>query len=262
MEIVNFISTLHWELLLESIPYREADMYVRFNQTYVEDLIVQPHVKIQNNSSKLIIAIKLKDFSVIAKTILSGDYRRIPVLNDHGKVMHVITITQMVDQIQQGISDIDPAFLKYKVEDMKHLVPIFQKMKDSKVDLYQETGIITVNQIAKAIEAFRLIISTHVSAVPIVDRNDQIIGCVSTRHIRAISSNAADIRVLYDEVCGEFIKRSTLTVDEITISKSDTMKAVIDKLHSNKIHRLWVIDQNIIVGAVTVKNLLKEMLEF
>jgi hypothetical protein len=49
---VDYISKLHWELLLESIPYREADMYVRFNDALVEDLLTPSHVKIHDNSSK------------------------------------------------------------------------------------------------------------------------------------------------------------------------------------------------------------------
>ena len=222
--------------------------------------MVQSHVKIHDTSSNLIYSVL--DFAVIGKTILSGDYRRIPVLNDQGKVVHVITITQIVQEIFNGISDLDSNFLNVKVQNLKHMVPIFKKLHDSKLDLYQDTGIIVVNQIAKAIEAFRLIISTHVSAVPIVDSNEGIIGCVSTRHIRAISSNAADIRVLYDEKCGEFIKRSSLTVEDVTVSKNDTLKTVIEKLNGNKIHRLWVIEDKKVIGAITVKNLLAEMLEF
>lgn len=252
LEVVNFIANLHWELLLESIPYREADMYVRFGQTYVEDLITQPHVKIHDTSN----------FAVVAKTLLSGDYRRIPVINDQGHVVHVITISEMVDMVYNGIAELDPIFLKMQVKDMKHMVAILKKVGDSKLDLYQDAGIVLVNQIAKAIEAFRLIVSTHVSAVPIVDGSDEIMGCVSVRHIRAISSNASDIKVLYDETCGEFIKRSTLTVADITVSKYDTLKTVIEKMYSNKIHRLWVIEDKKIVGALTVKNLFTEMLEF
>lgn len=193
---------------------------------------------------------------------MSGDYRRIPVINNEGKVVHVITMTQMVEELHKGISELDPTFLKHEVKDMKHMSSLLQKVKDSKLDLYQDTGIIPVNQIAKAIEAFRLIISTHVSAVPIVDSSEKIIGCVSTRHIRAISSNASEVKVLYDETCGEFIKRSTLKVEDISVSKYDTMKTVLEKFYVNKIHRLWVIENEKIVGAVTVKNLFTEMLDF
>jgi CBS domain-containing protein len=199
---------------------------------------------------------------IVAKTLLSGDYRRIPVINNEGKVVHVITMTQMVEELHKGISELDPTFLKHEVKDMKHMSSLLQKVKDSKLDLYQDTGIIPVNQIAKAIEAFRLIISTHVSAVPIVDSSEKIIGCVSTRHIRAISSNASEVKVLYDETCGEFIKRSTLKVEDISVSKYDTMKTVLEKFYVNKIHRLWVIENEKIVGAVTVKNLFTEMLDF
>jgi CBS domain-containing protein len=199
---------------------------------------------------------------IVAKTLLSGDYRRIPVVNNQGKVVHVITITQMVEELYKGISELDPNFMKVQVKDMKHMISLLEKVKDSKLDLYQDTGIITVNQIAKAIEAFRLIISTHVSAVPIVDSSQKIIGCVSSRHIRAISSNASQIKVLYDETCGEFIKRSALTVEDISISKNDTLKTVLEKFYTNKIHRLWVIENEKIIGAVTVKNFFTEMLDF
>jgi hypothetical protein len=51
LEIVNFIANLHWELLLESIPYREADIYVRFKDALVEDLVTPGHVKLHDNSS-------------------------------------------------------------------------------------------------------------------------------------------------------------------------------------------------------------------
>ncbi len=53
LEIVDFISKLHWKLLNESIPYREADMYVQFNQAVVQDAMVPGHVKIHDTSSKV-----------------------------------------------------------------------------------------------------------------------------------------------------------------------------------------------------------------
>jgi predicted transcriptional regulator len=152
--------------------------------------------------------------------------------------------------------------LNKKVKDLKSIRAILDKMKDSKIDLYQETGIIPVNLIAKAIEAFRLIVSTHVSAVPVVNDTGAILGCISIRHIREIANNASDIKVLYDETSGEFIKRSSLSVDDITIQKSDTMETAIKKLYQNKIHMLWIIqDNNTILGSLTVKHILAEMLE-
>ena len=194
--------------------------------------------------------------------MLNSDYRRIPVIDENGKVVHVITFSQVVSLLFKGLNVLSVPWLNRTVSSMAHIKQLMEKMDkfDSKLDLYDLTGVIQCNKIAKVIEAFRLIIGTHVSAVPVVDSNNKIMGCVSIRDIRAISNNASDLKVLYDEDCGTFLKRSGLKLNDIVVKTEDTFENVIRKFYQTKIHRLWLVDEeNVILGAVTLKNLLNEI---
>ena len=205
------------------------------------------------------------DFAVVAQTLLATDYRRIPVVDDTGAVIHVITVSEVVSQVYQGLSTLDPLFLKQSVASLPSVKQVLDQIArpDSKLDLYESTGVMAVNQVAKTIEAFRLVIGTNVSAVPIVDNDQQLIGCISVRDIRAIANNASDIQVLYALTAGEFCKRSKLTVDDISISPHDRLETLLQKLNKNKVHRVWVRgDDGLLMGAVTVKHLLAEMMTF
>lgn len=226
-------------------------MYVRFNDAVVADLVTPGHVKVQSTSN----------LAVVAQTLASSEYRRLPVIDDKGEVVHVITFTEVVNLLHQGLGSISSDFLSKKVSSLPHLKDALAKSEthDSKVDLFDVTGVVCVNEVAKTIEAFRLIIGTNVSAVPITNKENKLIGSVAVRDIRAIANNATDIRVLYDETTGEFIKRSIAPLDSLSVSLEEPLSAVIEKLYASRIHRVWVVRDGSIIGAVTLKDVLNEM---
>ncbi len=226
-------------------------MYVRFNDAIVSDLVTPGHVKVQASSN----------LAVVAQTLASSEYRRLPVIDDKGDVIHVITFTEIVSLLHKGLSALSQDFLTKKVSALPHLTEALAKSSshDSKVDLYDVAGIICVSEVAKTIEAFRLIIGTNVSAVPIVNKENRLIGSVAVRDIRAIANNAADVRVLYDETVGDFIQRSAVPVSSLSVSLDEPLSAVIQKLHESRIHRVWVVRDGAIIGAVTLKDILNEM---
>jgi CBS domain-containing protein len=204
------------------------------------------------------------DFAIVAQTILHSDYRRLPVIDESGKVVFVLTFSQMVSRLFQGLSLFDKSLLQLKVSEMAHLKewisPVYTG--DSKMDLYDITGVLCVNQIAKTIEAFRLMMGTHVSAVPIVNHQQKLIGQISVKDIRQIASNASEIQVLYSENCGDFCKKSAVPLKSLYTSPQDTLSTCILKLNENKIHRVWVLNnKEEVIGVVTLKHVLSELLK-
>ncbi|KAL2917108.1 hypothetical protein HK105_203172 [Polyrhizophydium stewartii] len=278
LEIVKCIADLHWEFLESPKPYREAEIYVEFNKRRVSETLTPRQVKISESATYL----------VAIQTLISGGLRRLPVMDaSTGRITHIVTESEVVDVVFEGLSVLDPAILARPLSRLGVLSHLAARQStddlfrvsvtgrtDSKLEL-METGLVSVNGIAKAIEAFRVIVSTGVSAVPIVDFDQAIQSTISVRDIRRIAANAANVRVLYEEDCAAFSRRAWAErgVDQpggegdkasqplIFVSKDDTVRTAVERLHANKMHRVWVVDdKRRPVGVVTLRDVVGDLL--
>ncbi|KAJ3128338.1 hypothetical protein HK098_004748 [Nowakowskiella sp. JEL0407] len=271
IDISKVIADLHWKCIAQSKSYREADIYVTYNDMTVQDVLdknteshhVTPGAKDDLNGPGLKVYDEA-DLATVARIFAKTGHRRVPILvrNKDGvsQVSHLITQSEIVRFLYSNISQLESRYLLRKIGNMAHFKQQNQTQNDS------ENGIIMVNAIAKAIEAFRVIVERKVSAVPIVDANQKLIATISVRDIRSISHDASQIKLLYENDCLQFSKIIRNREDNlaltpaVTCSLDDTMEDVLVRLNESKIHRVWIVDNTKkLVGVVALRDILAEL---
>ncbi|KAJ3038538.1 hypothetical protein HDV00_000543 [Rhizophlyctis rosea] len=292
LDIITFLTTLHWTLSRESPSYRDADFTNKFTTTRVHEIIPLPKTasgsqrNLHNDRASAWVSHTATYLDVARVMVETGMYR-VPVLEEGrgkgsvgkegtGEVVHIVTQREMIELLFDGLGELPLNFL----------------IRPIRAFLHPPTPPTPIHTTAKAIEAFRVLISTHVSAVPIVtghphtDTENTLYGSISIHHIRRLASNASNVRVLYDEECGVFCRRgggvrrgslgSDINVaasvegttggggeDErgvVEVKVGDGIRTVVEKLNGNKCHRCWVVDDlGRVTGQVSLIDVLREM---
>ncbi|KAJ3055915.1 hypothetical protein HK097_008724 [Rhizophlyctis rosea] len=285
MHIINFLTDLHWHLNHESPSYRDADYQNNFTTTPIHSLLpdlkkrTTPYNPAPYHTAWVPHTATYLD---VAKVMVqSGEFRVAVVEEGRGKglkigdgsVLHIVTQREMIELLFDGLGDI----------------PINFQIKPIRAFTQTPPEPTPIHNTARAIEAFRVLISTHVTAVPIVTgppSSQTLFGSISIHHIRRLASNASNVRVLYDEDCGTFCKRgggvrrgslgSSLDIaqsveattggageDEgevMGVSLKDSVRTVMEKLNGNKCHRCWVVEGGKVLGQVSLFDILREMI--
>jgi IMP dehydrogenase len=105
--------------------------------------------------------------------------------------------------------------------------------------------VITINPESSIKEANHIMDLENVSGLPVV-RNERVIGIISRRDIIPIINSDAQKKV-----------HDFMTEEVVTISESTTPDEAIDIAYENKVERLPVVKDGLIVGIVTVKDILE-----
>jgi len=105
--------------------------------------------------------------------------------------------------------------------------------------------VITISPESSINEANHLMDLENVSGLPVV-KMGRVIGIISRRDIKPIINSDAQKKV-----------RDFMTEEVVTISESTTPEEAIDIAYENKVERLPVVKNGLIVGIVTVKDILE-----
>jgi IMP dehydrogenase len=110
-----------------------------------------------------------------------------------------------------------------------------------------EREVLYVEKTAKVSDAARLMNQYSIGGVPVVDRG-KIIGIVSRRDVRAISSKRGDEKITV-----------IMTKKPITVSEDITSDKALEVMYTNKIERLPVVDRaGRLVGIITMQDILEK----
>jgi IMP dehydrogenase len=110
-----------------------------------------------------------------------------------------------------------------------------------------EREVLFVEKTAKVSDAARLMDQYSIGGVPVVDRG-KIIGIVSRRDVRAISSKRGDEKITV-----------IMTKKPITVSEDITSDKALEVMYTNKIERLPVVDRaGRLVGIITMQDILEK----
>jgi IMP dehydrogenase len=110
-----------------------------------------------------------------------------------------------------------------------------------------EREVLFVEKTAKVSDAARLMNQYSIGGVPVVDRG-KIIGIVSRRDVRAISSKRGDEKITV-----------IMTKKPITVSEDITSDKALEVMYTNKIERLPVVDRaGRLVGIITMQDILEK----
>jgi len=103
------------------------------------------------------------------------------------------------------------------------------------------------------------------SGMPVLDADFKVVGSLSTTDLRFVVTSNPSINL--NRPIAEFWedakadKTYSTPSRIITCSYTDNVRQVITKMHSNRVHRLFIVDENgLILGVVSLSDVLKYIL--
>jgi len=162
--------------------------------------------------------------------ILAQGVHRVPVVNENGEVVNIISQTTIITFFQKHHKEL-AHFTHKTVADLN----------------LGSKPVICVDQNTKAIEAFRLMDNKKISGVAVVDETGRFVGNTSASDLKLFLSSPS-LELLHTPILGflNAIRQQSIDIKSPTISCSthDSFDTLIGKLASTKIHRLFIADDN------------------
>jgi len=175
---------------------------------------------------------------------------RVAVIDDDRQLLNLITDSQVLAFLDQNLEKIGPKLDK-PISDMENVI------KD----------VCQIQEAQPAIEAFHMMVKEGVSGVAVVNENGVITGTLSVRDLKAMAPDGSLFWRLYGSTKNFLQKLHSeyagvgrpFTVQ--TCTENDTFKTVIRRLATNKIHRIFVVnDKNVPIGVITLRDVFREIL--
>eukprot|EP00053_Salpingoeca_punica_P005299 m.53569 g.53569 ORF g.53569 m.53569 type:complete len:339 (-) comp13178_c0_seq1:270-1286(-) len=178
-----------------------------------------------------------QDATMLEALVLLGTYRikRLPIIDKaDGDIVNIITQSSMLQILHNNLD-------KYASIADKTL---------EQLGLCEARPVMTVRADQYVRHVFNIIREHNVSAVPIMGQNGEMIGNISARHAYYVVTARNKMRML-DMSCTQFL-RVTSEMDNswnirntvISCSKNDTLRSVIKRLVSARIHRVYLLDED------------------
>jgi len=185
---------------------------------------------------------KLKTSLLSAMEELARGIHRIPVVDDEGKLVNIITQGSILKFIQKNMS----------------LLGAKKEMKLFSMYFKSTQYVMSLSHHEKAIEAFRLLGITKVGAVAIVDDDGKLIGNCSARDLKRSASTLS-----HQFIARLFKPLSQYLGDQelVTATPNDTLELVIKRVVEKNIHRIYVLDEEKKPqGLFSLSDILEELL--
>ena len=124
-------------------------------------------------------------------------------------------------------------------------------MKTTKAADIMTTNVITVKKDMLLTDVIALLLRWHISAMPVVDHEDKMVGIVSEIDLVNLTfdGNAADTTV--EEV---------MVTDIISFSPSTQLADLVQTFSKRHLRRVPIIENGKVVGIVSRRDILREML--
>lgn len=188
-------------------------------------------------------------FAAVEAMARERGLHRVPVIDESRKLITIITQSQIVDILSKNLDIIGDK--KNKTVNL--------------TDNYFE-DVFSVGEDSIAMDAFKLMVEKNVSGLAVVDKEGKLVGNISLRDLKAMSTDARLFWRLYQTVHNFLLKiRHEDSGDRprtiVTVKPTDTLETVIKKLAENKIHRVYIVDEaKKPQGVISLKDVLKEII--
>ena len=121
--------------------------------------------------------------------------------------------------------------------------------------------VITVDQEANIFDAQKLILENHIRHLPVIDKNDRIIGIVTDRDIRSAWPYSFFKESYSKKDKEKFSKikiKDIMTINPITLSPASTIQDALLMIQESKVGALPVVDEERkLKGIISVRDLLR-----
>eukprot|EP01133_Synstelium_polycarpum_P018035 gene18035-21529_t len=189
-----------------------------------------------------------KRLDEVATLMSRHKIHRVAVLDQRGELCNVISLSRIIECSAQlfGIDNDLTAMGSKTVEQLS---------------LGLDKEVISTSQDKPAIDAFKIIARMSVSGIGVTDEQNRLVGVISDHDLNLIKSQGQYLNLLYQpitEYLSAIKKLTNCPRNVVTCKKSDTFKDVVQKVAENKIHRIFVVnDENKLLGVISLLDILE-----
>ncbi|RLI76026.1 histidine kinase [Archaeoglobales archaeon] len=174
------------------------------------------------------------------KSMLKHNFRRVPIADAGTKrIEGIISATDLVNFFGGGG--------KYKIVQERYNNNLPAAVNEE-VEKIMEKDVITVEYTDSWEDALELMLKKGVGGCPVVDRDDRVVGIITERDMLKFLAKHTEL----DGFASDYMSKGVLTVKP-NVTIEEAMKLMISK----KIRRLPVIDDGILIGLITIREILR-----
>jgi len=124
-------------------------------------------------------------------------------------------------------------------------------MKTTKAADIMTTNVITAKKNMVLTDIIALLLRWHISALPIVDDEDIIVGIVSEIDL---------VNLTFDGNAADTIAEEVMVTDIVSFSPNTELADLVQSFSKRHLRRVPIIDKGKVVGIVSRRDILREML--
>jgi CBS domain-containing protein len=124
-------------------------------------------------------------------------------------------------------------------------------MKTRKASDIMTTPVVTTRPDAKLTDVIKLLLRHHISGVPVVDESGKLVGVITEYDIMNFAQSGDAATTTASEA---------MTKEVITVRPDTSCVEIIDLFAQRRIRRVPVVERGRVVGIVSRRDLMREML--
>jgi len=124
-------------------------------------------------------------------------------------------------------------------------------MKTTKAADIMTKNVITVKKDMVLTDVIALLLRWHISALPVVDNEDKMVGIVSEIDL---------VNLTFDGNAGDTIVEEVMVTDIVSFSPNTELAELVQSFSKRHLRRVPIIDKGKVVGIVSRRDILREML--
>ncbi len=174
------------------------------------------------------------------KLMLNHNFRRIPIADaGTNRIEGIISATDLVNFFGGGE--------KYRIVQERYNNNLPAAVNEE-VEKIMEKNVITIEYTDSWEDALELMLEKGVGGCPVVDRENKVVGIITERDMLKFLAKRTEL----DGFAADYMTKGVLTAKP-DVSIEEAMKLMISK----KIRRLPIIDDGILIGLVTIREILR-----
>jgi len=187
-------------------------------------------------------------FKDVLKTLSQPGVRRVPMMGSKHGLFNPLSKRPLERFLTQ--TDV----LHFVAQNMHHFGSALEQSVINKVGTYPA---LCVHQSMKTVEAFRLLISNKVTGMGVIDDDKNLIGELSIRDFGYVVTTKPGTEL--SSTVADFIahlRESNVESKVLTCGPKDSVGSVIQKIESNRSHRIYVINsENKPCGVISLSDI-------
>eukprot|EP01119_Soliformovum_irregulare_P003034 TRINITY_DN1331_c0_g1_i1.p1 TRINITY_DN1331_c0_g1~~TRINITY_DN1331_c0_g1_i1.p1 ORF type:complete len:310 (-),score=101.16 TRINITY_DN1331_c0_g1_i1:81-1010(-) len=245
LDVVNYFISIFKEEELLSF----SDKVIAEKQEIAKTTVTQ--IKLEA-TEPIITADEDQTMFEVAKLLISKKVRRVIIVNKQNELVNLVSASRLMELLSVDVDKHPNA-----------------KKTISELGLATKE-VFTIEDKAIAREAFKMMVEKKVRGVAIVDKDGKLVGNLSGNDIKVLGYDlkyfgmlAATNSVYLDELRRCDPQRTVAdTADPVRCSGNATFGEVIALIHRNRVHRVYVVDENQKpIGVVSIFDVLEKLLE-